>query len=65
MSLGMIYNHIIIPIARKMTEPEMGVTHLQQIGPGFVLSLGAMAMVALVEGKRKWATGWCKVSGSW
>lgn len=53
MILAPIYNHIIIPFSRRVTKTEMGITHLQRIGTGLVLSIVAMAVAAVVESKRK------------
>lgn len=50
--LAPIYDHIIIPFARKTTKSEMGISHLQRIGIGLLLSIGAMAIAALIEIKR-------------
>ncbi|KAF8037299.1 hypothetical protein BT93_B0260 [Corymbia citriodora subsp. variegata] len=53
MILAPVYNHLVIPFARKINKTEMGITHLQRIGTGLVLSIVAMAVAALVEVKRK------------
>lgn len=53
MILAPIYDHFIIPFARRINKSEMGISHLQRIGVGLFLSIIAMAVAALVEIKRK------------
>ncbi|KAG4170849.1 hypothetical protein ERO13_A12G175250v2 [Gossypium hirsutum] len=53
MLIAPTYNHVVIPFARKVTKTEMGITHLQRIGTGLILSIIAMAVAAIVEMKRK------------
>lgn len=53
MILAPVYNHVVVPFARKVTKTEMGISHLQRIGTGLVMSIGAMAVAAMVEMKRK------------
>lgn len=53
MIIAPVYDHFIIPFARKATKTEMGISHLQRIGFGLFLSIIAMAVAALVEIKRK------------
>ncbi|CAN4094714.1 unnamed protein product [Withania somnifera] len=51
--LAPVYDHFIIPFARRVTKTEMGISHLRRIGIGLFLSIVAMAVAALVEIKRK------------
>lgn len=51
--LAPLYDHLILPFARTLTRTEAGITHLQRIGIGLLLSILAMAIAALVETKRK------------
>ncbi|KAF3333488.1 protein NRT1/ PTR FAMILY 4.6-like isoform X1 [Carex littledalei] len=53
MLLAPVYDHVILPFMRRFTKTEMGITHLQRIGTGLVLSIIAMAIAAVVEVKRK------------
>lgn len=53
MILAPLYNHVVVPFARKVTKTETGITHLRRIATGLVLSIVAMAVAALVETKRK------------
>ncbi|GMH26140.1 hypothetical protein Nepgr_027983 [Nepenthes gracilis] len=53
MVLAPVYDHIIVPFTRKITKIDTGISHLQRIGTGLLLSVVAMAAAALVEIKRK------------
>lgn len=48
-----IYDRVCVPILRKFTGIPTGVTHLQRIGVGLVLSAISMAVAGIIETHRK------------
>jgi len=47
------YDRICVPFLRKCTGIPTGITHLQRIGIGLILSSISMAIAAIIEVKRK------------
>ena len=48
-----VYDRILIPITRKFTKIESGITLLQRQGVGIVISVLSMVVAAMVERKRR------------
>lgn len=48
-----VYEFAFVPILRKITGHPNGITHLQRVGVGLVLSAISMAIAGIVEVKRK------------
>ncbi|KAI4304440.1 hypothetical protein MLD38_039949 [Melastoma candidum] len=48
-----VYDRIIVPFLRRITGNPTGITHLQRIGVGLILSSVSMAVASAVEVKRK------------
>ena len=47
-----VYDRIFVPIARSITTKPFGITMLQRIGTGMLLSVTCMVIAALIETKR-------------
>lgn len=52
-----LYDRIIVPFLRRLTGIPTGITYLQRVGVGLVLSSLSMAVAAVVEAKRKRVAG--------
>ena len=53
MVILIVYDRFIVPFLRRITGYVGGVTHLQRIGIGFLSTVVATSIAALVEAKRK------------
>ncbi|KAF5739951.1 protein NRT1/ PTR FAMILY 4.5-like [Tripterygium wilfordii] len=47
------YEFLFVPFARKISHHSSGITQLQRVGVGLVLSAISMAVAGIVEGKRR------------
>ncbi|PAN06717.1 hypothetical protein PAHAL_1G283100 [Panicum hallii] len=59
---------LLVPLAARLTGRPQGLTSLQRVGAGLVLSVAAMAVAALVERKRREASvgeGHVAISAFW
>lgn len=48
-----IYEFVFVPFARKITKHPSGITHLQRVGIGLVLSAISMGVAGIIEVKRR------------
>ncbi|XP_039821386.1 protein NRT1/ PTR FAMILY 6.4-like [Panicum virgatum] len=56
---------LLVPLARRVTGRREGLASLQRVGAGLVLSTIAMVAAALVEKKRRDASGGAAISAFW
>ncbi|CAM0955383.1 unnamed protein product [Alopecurus aequalis] len=47
-----LYDRVLVPVARRLTGMASGITMLQRIGTGMALALAALVVAALVEMRR-------------
>ena len=51
-----IYDAALVPLARRVTGDDRGLSQLRRLGVGLALSVAAMAYAALVEARRRRAS---------
>ncbi|KAM0880811.1 hypothetical protein ACQ4PT_033323 [Festuca glaucescens] len=49
-----VYDRLLVPLLRRITKREGGITLLQRIGIGLALSVVTMLVAAAVERRRRW-----------
>uniref|UniRef100_A0ACD5T943 Uncharacterized protein n=1 Tax=Avena sativa TaxID=4498 RepID=A0ACD5T943_AVESA len=47
-----LYDRVLVPVARRVSSAALGITMLQRIGTGMVLAVATLVVAALVEMKR-------------
>uniref|UniRef100_A0ACD5X2Y6 Uncharacterized protein n=1 Tax=Avena sativa TaxID=4498 RepID=A0ACD5X2Y6_AVESA len=60
-----VYDAVLVPLARRVTGEDRGLTQLQRIGVGLALSAAGMAYAASVEARRLVAPEPAKMSIMW
>lgn len=51
--LIILYELVFVPFARRITGHPSGITHLQRVGVGLILSIISMVTAAIIEKKRR------------
>jgi len=60
-----IYDAALVPLARRVTGDDRGLSQLRRLGVGLAMSVAAMAYAALVESRRLAAAGAATTSIVW
>ncbi|KAI5076458.1 hypothetical protein GOP47_0008523 [Adiantum capillus-veneris] len=48
-----LYDKVVLPYARRVTQTDRGITFLQRIGMGYALGICAMVLSGIVEARRR------------
>ncbi|MCO5571031.1 hypothetical protein L7F22_024762 [Adiantum nelumboides] len=48
-----LYDKVVLPYARRVTQTDRGITFLQRIGMGYAMGIGAMVLSGIVEAQRR------------